>query len=91
MVQNGQEAVEIDNLQDFDLVLMDLQMPVMDGYEATRKIREQLIAEKLPIIAMTADVMKEVEGACYEAGMNGYIAKPIEIDALKRSLIQWLL
>jgi len=91
VVENGQEAIKMENLQDFDMVLMDLQMPIMDGYEAAVEIRKQLTSDELPIIAMTADAMKEVEKACYEAGMNGYIAKPIEIDVLKQTLIQWLL
>lgn len=74
----------------FDLVLMDIQMPVMDGHEATRKIRasqNQNIAN-IPIIAMTANAFEEDKKAAKEAGMNGHLAKPIEIPELIKALNQ---
>jgi signal transduction histidine kinase/BarA-like signal transduction histidine kinase len=90
LAHNGQEAVEMANRDNFDLILMDIQMPVMDGYDATRKIREHLPATEFPIIAMTADAISGVEAACLDAGMNGYLTKPINVEALKRTLIRWL-
>ena len=83
---NGREVVEYlmesDDVDKIDVVLMDLQMPVMDGYEASRRIRETFSGEELPIFAMTADAMKGIEDEVIRAGMNGYISKPIEIDKL---------
>jgi CheY-like chemotaxis protein/HPt (histidine-containing phosphotransfer) domain-containing protein len=75
---NGEEALTCLSNQHFDLVLMDVQMPVMDGLEATRKIRETEIHSSLrmPIIAMTAHATKEYEHRCKEAGMDGYVPKP---------------
>ena len=83
---NGQEAVEWVERQAFDLVLMDLHMPVMDGLEAARRIGELPSGRALPIIAMTAAVMKEDVGRCKAAGMAGFIAKPIDPEALVRCL-----
>jgi CheY-like chemotaxis protein len=74
---NGQEAVELVRARQFDVVLMDVQMPVMDGYEATAAIRALKEMERLPIIAMTAHAMKGDEDKCLEAGMNAYLAKPV--------------
>ena len=74
----------------FNLVLMDIQMPVMDGYEATRKIRasENQEISNIPIIAMTANAFEEDKKAAKEAGMNGHLAKPIEIPELIKALNQ---
>ena len=68
----------------FDIILMDIQMPVMDGYEATRKIRSvnRPDAKKIPIIAMTANAFTEDVQAALDAGMNAHIAKPIDVKAL---------
>ena len=74
----------------FDGVLMDLQMPEMDGFEATRQIRADARFASLPIIAMTAHAMVEERQRCLEAGMNDHIAKPIEPEALFHTLRQWL-
>ena len=79
---NGLEAVERVAGEPFDAVLMDVQMPKMNGYEATRRIRQLPGGESLPIIAMTAHALKGDEEKCLEAGMNGYIAKPINQDRL---------
>lgn len=94
VANNGQEAVEqlLAGLeqQPFDLVLMDLQMPQMDGYEATRRIRTDIRFRDIPIIAMTAHAMIEERQRCLDAGMNDHVAKPIEPDALFHTLQHWL-
>ena len=68
----------------YDLVLMDIQMPVMDGYEATKQIRAMSDAEisQIPIVAMTANAFDEDRQKCLDAGMNGHIGKPIDVDRL---------
>ena len=81
--ENGEEAVDIfeKNASEIDIILMDIQMPVMSGYEATQKIRSLSIAkaETVPIIAMTANVFKEDIDKCFEVGMNGHLGKPIDV------------
>ena len=86
---NGQEAVDMVSLQRFDLVFMDCQMPVMDGYEATRQIRlrEEQGSRRLPIIALTASAMSEDSVKCRLAGMDDYLAKPIRPTPLSRCWI----
>ena len=74
----------------FDLVLMDLQMPEMDGYEATRRIRQNPRFASVPIVAMTAHAMIEERLRCLEAGMNDHISKPIEVDKFFNTLRTWL-
>ena len=83
-VENGIEAIEKVRATDFDVVLMDIQMPEMDGYEATKQIRNNIPAPKcnVPIMAMTAHVMPSEEDRCYKAGMNAYISKPFDTKAL---------
>lgn len=78
IVENGQQAVDTFGREDFDVILMDMQMPVMDGYQAADTIRQQVAYEKLPIIAMTANVMKGDRERCLRHGMNDYIGKPID-------------
>ena len=89
---NGREAVALFNGGDevFDLVFMDLQMPEMDGYEATRRIRQQDRFAHVPIIAMTAHAMVEERDRCLAAGMNGHIAKPIEVHVMYQTLYAFL-
>src|SRR5262249_54084731 len=84
VVDNGQEALAALERQTFDLVLMDVQMPQMDGYEATERIRakEQTTGWHVPIIAMTAHAMKGDRERCLQAGMEGYVAKPIQAKEL---------
>ncbi|MEO1615229.1 MAG: PAS domain-containing protein [Planctomycetota bacterium] len=85
VVDNGEQAVEHADPERFDLVLMDIQMPIKDGLAATREIRATESAH-LPIIAMTAHAMKGDREKCLEAGMDGYLAKPIRITALQEIL-----
>lgn len=87
--QNGLEAIEEFNKeQQIDLILMDIRMPVMDGYETTRKIRET--NKDIPIIAQTSYAMHGDREASLEAGCNDYISKPISIEELKELLSQYL-
>ncbi len=89
VVENGQDAIAILGREEFDLVLMDVMMPVMDGLEATRRIRAGTTAvlnRDIPIIAMTAQAMKEDRARCLAAGMNDYVAKPIQLDEFFRAI-----
>ena len=72
----------------YDLILMDIQMPKMDGYEATRQIRalEETYSAQIPIVAMTANAFEEDREKAFEAGMNGHLAKPIKISELMKTL-----
>jgi CheY-like chemotaxis protein len=89
LADDGQRGVEaVSNTQPaFDVVLMDLQMPVMDGFEATRAIRQQLGMAGLPIVAMTANAMASDRAACLAAGMNDHVGKPFELDHLVATLL----
>ncbi len=90
---NGREAVEAvsgGGEARFDAILMDIQMPEMDGYEATRLIRRQWSAEELPIIAMTAHALSEEVQNCLDAGMNDHLAKPVDVEKLYSRLRRWL-
>jgi CheY-like chemotaxis protein len=78
VVENGQEALEAVREQHYDLILMDMQMPVMNGFEATRKIRELEEYKETPIIALTAFAMKGDREKCLDAGATDYIPKPID-------------
>jgi CheY-like chemotaxis protein len=84
LAQNGREALEALEKQAFDIVLMDLQMPEMDGFEATQLIREKEKASgaHLAIIALTAHAMKGDEEQCLACGMDGYVTKPIKLEEL---------
>ena len=88
---NGQEALDVWAREAFDLILMDCQMPEMDGYEATRAIREREAGgRRVPILAMTANAMPGDRERCLESGMDDYLAKPIAIRDLKDALQRWL-
>lgn len=89
-VENGRAAVEMVKNQPFDIVLMDLQMPIMGGLEATRKIREFRNKESLPIIAMTAAAMPQDKESSFSVGMNDYISKPIDFYELLLLLKKFL-
>ncbi|RPI24632.1 MAG: response regulator [Acidobacteria bacterium] len=91
VVANGREAIKALESVRYDLVLMDVQMPEMDGLEATRKIRSgTLLNRDVPIIAMTAHAMQGDRDRCLEAGMNDYVAKPVDPKTLACKLAQWL-
>ena len=89
IVENGQEAVQAIKDEDFDMVLMDCQMPVLDGYKATALIRSLPNTQHIPIITLTADVMPEDITRAFEAGCNAHLAKPIDIDKLKSCLKEY--
>ncbi len=92
-VSNCAEAIRSLERIPYDLVLMDVQMPEMDGFTATRRIRDpqsSVLDHSIPVIALTAHVLGSVEATCREAGMNAYVAKPIDIRALATTLAQWL-
>ncbi|WP_248798662.1 response regulator [Pseudomonas sp. MWU13-2105] len=89
--RNGREAIErLNQVEDVDLVLMDVMMPEMDGYEATIEIRKDPRWRKLPIIAVTAKAMKDDQERCLQAGSNDYLAKPIDLDRLFSLIRVWL-
>ena len=95
VANNGQIAVQ--QVRDrfaegrpYDLVLMDMQMPVMDGVTASKLIRHSYRSEQLPIVAMTANAMKADRDRCLAAGMNGFVTKPIDADALWQALLGWI-
>ncbi|MFZ5515763.1 MAG: two-component regulator propeller domain-containing protein [Candidatus Zhuqueibacterota bacterium] len=90
IAENGEKAIDALKRQAYDLVLMDVQMPVMDGFTATQKIRAELGMTHIPIIALTAHAMKGDKEKCFDAGMNDYLAKPIEPNELYRVLQKWL-
>ncbi|MES2016598.1 MAG: response regulator [Pseudomonadota bacterium] len=87
---NGEMAVEMAREQVYDLILMDLQMPVMDGFEATRVLRALPNVALPPVVAMTANVMHADRLRCLDAGMVDFIAKPIEPDTLFGALLRWI-
>ncbi|MBT4487181.1 MAG: response regulator, partial [Rhodospirillaceae bacterium] len=89
-VENGRQAVEAVQQGNYSLVLMDINMPLVDGLQATREIRALKDGKSsIPIIAMTASAMDEDRQRCAAAGMNGYISKPIEEEELLGLIAQW--
>ncbi|MEV4777791.1 hybrid sensor histidine kinase/response regulator [Burkholderia sp. LMU1-1-1.1] len=90
LAENGALAVELLRGERFDLVLMDVQMPVMDGFTATRLIREELHLQ-MPVIAMTAGVMESEREQCIAAGMDDFIAKPIDVEQMFSTIKRWLI
>lgn len=91
IASNGEEAVELFTEEKFDVVLMDIQMPVLNGFEATRKIRdiEAVRGTHIPVIAMTAHAMKGDRARCMQAGMDDYLAKPVRKRELHRMLLEY--
>jgi CheY-like chemotaxis protein len=87
-VSDGQVALRITAQQEFDLVAMDMQMPLMDGVEATQKIRarEKQSGKHLPIVAMTANAFEEDRERCQLAGMDGYVAKPVTAKTIEMEI-----
>ena len=90
LANNGREAVAAASEKPYDLILMDVQMPVMDGYEATALIRNNQKLREIPIIAMTAHAMSGAKTQCLEAGMDDYISKPIDNEVLINTIRRWI-
>jgi two-component system sensor histidine kinase/response regulator len=90
VAQNGEVAVRMVGEHEYDVVLMDMQMPVMDGISATRAIRSDPRFQALPIVAMTANAMAQDRENCLQAGMNDHVSKPIDPDALFATLMRWI-
>ena len=90
IVADGAAAIEVATFEQWDAVLMDCQMPGVDGFEATRRIRERLQGRRLPIIALTATAMTGDRERCSEAGMDDFIAKPVRQEELRTCLERWL-
>jgi len=88
--ENGQRAVELFASGDYSLILMDMQMPVLGGIEATRQIRAMPAGHGVPIIAMTANAFEEDRDRCLAAGMNDFITKPADPPQLYSKLLHWL-
>ncbi len=91
IVENGRLALEAATSTAFDVILMDLQMPEMDGLEVTRQIRQVKLPEQPVIIALTANTMEGDEEECVKAGMNDYIGKPVKLEELVGKLRKWAL
>ena len=89
VAMNGRQAVDMIRQKVYGIVLMDLQMPEMDGFEATRMLRQDPRFVDLPIVAMTANTMASDRERCLEAGMNDHVPKPIDPPTLYRSIVQW--
>jgi two-component system sensor histidine kinase/response regulator len=90
IANNGEEAVNLLKQHSYDIVLMDMQMPVMDGVSATQEIRKSTSLDELPIVAMTANAMTQDKERCLAAGMNDHVAKPIDPEELFRTLLRWI-
>ncbi|MGB1292846.1 MAG: response regulator [Pseudoalteromonas sp.] len=86
---DGKQAIEQCELCDYDLILMDMQMPVLDGPQATKEIRKIPNYYDTPIIALTANVLAKDKQQCFDAGMNDFLAKPIDYECLKAMLLRW--
>lgn len=89
IAENGVEAVEKISENDYDIVFMDCQMPELDGYQATQKIREAETGKRLPIVAMTANAMVGDREKCIKAGMDDYISKPVKIEKVTKAIRKW--
>ena len=89
-VENGLEALEILEQDNFDLLLLDMQMPVMDGYETAKRIRADERYKDFPIIALTAHAMASDHQRSLDLGMNGHVTKPIDPEELREELLKWI-
>ncbi len=90
IAENGQKGLEAVRKRSFDLVLMDIQMPIMDGYETTREIRKIPQFSDLPILAMSASAMTQDREESIAAGMNDHVPKPIDLQQLFSALLKWI-
>ena len=90
IAEDGQQALDLAAVNDYQLILMDMQMPVMNGLEATRAIRKLPSRQEVPIVAMTANAFQEDREACLEAGMNDFLSKPVAPEKLFEVLLKWL-
>jgi CheY-like chemotaxis protein len=90
LAENGREAVERLAERPYDLVLMDMQMPEMDGLEATRAIRDLPQHADVPVVALTANAFTDDRERCLQAGMNGFLPKPLDPALLREALERWL-
>ena len=90
LAENGQIALDKVRAADYDIVLMDMQMPVMDGVTATQEIRKEERFKDLPVVAMTANAMQGDRDRCLAVGMNDHVAKPIEPEDLWKTLLKWI-
>ncbi len=88
--ENGVEAVKIASNNKLEMIIMDIQMPGMDGLEATRRIRRLDQHLNTPILALSAGVMQNEKELCYQAGMQGFLSKPLQIDQLEQLLDDFL-
>jgi CheY-like chemotaxis protein len=89
-VDNGAEGIDLALRDKFSAVLMDLQMPGIDGLEATRRIRRQLDGRRLPIIALTANVRSDDRLAAKQAGLDDFLAKPVRLSELRACMERWI-
>ena len=90
VAENGAIAIDLINKKRFDLVLMDIQMPVMNGLQATHNIRKSYTEQDLPIIGMSAGILLHDQMACFNAGMNSFLPKPLDFESLKNELVKLL-
>ena len=88
--ENGEAAVAVASSDKYDLILMDLQMPIMDGYAAAKEIRTQDHNTHTPIIALSANVMQSDIDRCYQVGMNAHIPKPLDINRVYDTIARYL-
>jgi CheY-like chemotaxis protein len=90
VAEDGRQALELAKQNHYALILMDMQMPVMNGVEATQAIRADSLNQTTPILAMTANAFDDDRQRCIAAGMNEHIAKPVDPDMLYETLLRWL-